>query len=116
MLVWPVAGGGRVVTYFSGWHQAIDIESGCGTAVLAAAGGAITYAGWKDNGGGLVVEIASGDFLLSYNHLGAIAVGGGSVAAGQVIAYVGMTGLATGCHLHFGTIVNGVVVDPLAYL
>ena len=116
VLRWPLATSGPLSSSFSSWHQAIDIQADCGTEVLAAAGGTITYAGWKNNGGGLVVDISSGDFILTYNHLSALAAYGGPVASGQVIGYVGATDIATGCHLHFGVYLNGSQVNPLSYL
>lgn len=115
VLKWPV--GGRITTYFQGGHQAVDIEAHCGTPVGAAIGGTVTYAGWKSNGGGYVVDISGGGFVTTYNHLSSVAVGyGASVTTGQLIAYSGMSGIATGCHLHFGVYLNGIPVNPLAYL
>lgn len=114
---WPVAGGGGITTYFSLGHQAIDITASCGTAALAVWGGEVVYAGWKENGGGMVVDIQFDNGLLgSYNHLQAIYVGGGRVEAGTVLGEVGSTGISTGCHLHFAMALDGVWVDPLLYL
>jgi murein DD-endopeptidase MepM/ murein hydrolase activator NlpD len=104
---------GKVNIYFQSGHQAIDIEANCGTPVGAAHGGSAIFSGWKDNGGGYVVDIAGAGFVTTYNHLSAVAIGvGAPVTTGQLIGYSGMTGIATGCHLHFGVIVNGVPVDP----
>lgn len=114
--VWPVAGG-TISQLFSAAHPALDIYAPCGTAELSAWGGTIQYAGWKDNGGGNVVDIRFDNGLLgSYNHMQAIYVSGGYVAAGTVLGEVGMTGTATGCHLHFGLMSGGVWVDPLGFL
>jgi len=52
----------------------------------------------------------------TYNHLSKFAVTSGSVKRGQVIGYVGSTGLSTACHLHFETYENGVPVDPMRWL
>ena len=78
----------------------------------------MTWAGWKNNGGGLVVSINHGNGIVTvYNHLGSIAVKvGAAVAAGQTIAAVGCTGDCTGPHVHFEVIVGGVIVNPLRYL
>ena len=117
VLVWPVAGG-SISQYFSSWHPAIDIAAPYGTTVVAADGGVVIGAGWRSNGGGLVVRIDHGNGIVTaYNHLGSIAVGPGqAVARGQMIAAVGCTGLCTGPHVHFETIVGGVTVNPLRLL
>jgi murein DD-endopeptidase MepM/ murein hydrolase activator NlpD len=114
-LSWPVRG--TITSTYSGWHQAIDIGANCGTPVLAATAGTITYAGWLNNGGGIVInQTGPNGFSFSYDHLSGVNIASGAVAAGQVIGWVGMTGIATGCHLHFGVYLNGVPVNPLAYL
>ena len=116
VLAWPVSG--SISQYFSSWHPAIDIAAPYGTTVVAADGGVVTWAGWRNNGGGLVVQIDHGNGIVTvYNHLGSIWVGPGqAVAKGQGIAAVGCTGLCTGPHVHFETIVGGAIVNPLRYL
>jgi len=116
-LIWPVPGG-EISQYFSSYHLALDIAAPYGSQVLAADGGAVTWAGWRNNGGGLVVAIDHGNGIVTvYNHLGSISVGPGqAVAKGQVIAAIGCTGVCTGPHVHFETIVGGVLVNPLRYL
>ncbi len=75
VLGWPVTGG-TITTYFSSWHLAIDIAVPYGTTVMASDGGIVTWAGWRNNGGGLVVEIDHGNGIRTvYNHLGTIFVG-----------------------------------------
>jgi len=117
--LWPVpAQFTTITTLFSALHQAIDIYAPCGTPAFAVWSGKVVYAGWKDNGGGNVVDIqfSNGD-LGSYNHLSSIGVGvGQQVGAGEQVALTGMTGVATGCHLHFALQVNGVWVNPLGIL
>jgi murein DD-endopeptidase MepM/ murein hydrolase activator NlpD len=119
---WPVAGG-YISQYFHYGHYAIDIAADQGTRVMAAAGGVVTFAGWKNNGGGYQVWIAHGSGLFTtYNHMSSIAVGRGQhVSRGQAVGRVGMTGNATGPHLHFevwrGPIWDGGTrVNPLSYL
>jgi murein DD-endopeptidase MepM/ murein hydrolase activator NlpD len=119
---WPVAGGDLSQGYHYG-HYGIDIAADSGTAVKAAAGGKVTFAGWKNNGGGYQVWIAHGSGLYTtYNHMSSITVGTGqSVGRGQQVGRVGMTGYATGPHLHFevwrGPIWNGGQrINPLGYL
>lgn len=116
VLAWPVHG--HINTYFSSAHPAIDIGAPLGTLVRAACSGRVIYAGWKNNGGGNVVDIACDNGLIvSNNHLSAIlAVKGVAVSVGARVALVGMTGHATGPHLHFAVIKNGYFVNPLAYL
>jgi murein DD-endopeptidase MepM/ murein hydrolase activator NlpD len=121
---WPVVGGNNYVSqYFHYGHWAIDIAADYGSRVVAAAGGTVTFAGWKSNGGGWQVWISHGSGLYTtYNHMSAISVGDGqSVGRGQQVGRVGQSGHATGPHLHFevwqGPIWNGGTrVNPLRYL
>jgi murein DD-endopeptidase MepM/ murein hydrolase activator NlpD len=117
VLAWPVVGG-SVTTYFSSAHLAIDIAAPYGATAMAADAGVVTWAGWRTNGGGLVVAIDHGNGITTlYNHLGSILVGPGqAVAKGQAIAGVGCTGWCTGPHVHFEVVVGGVLVNPLRYL
>jgi murein DD-endopeptidase MepM/ murein hydrolase activator NlpD len=117
VLAWPVPGG-VITQYFSSYHLALDIAAPYGSPVIASDDGVVTWAGWRDNGGGLVVAIDHGNGISTvYNHLGSMAVGPGqAVAKGQTIAAVGCTGVCTGPHVHFEVIVGGVLVNPLRYL
>jgi murein DD-endopeptidase MepM/ murein hydrolase activator NlpD len=117
VLAWPVIGG-TITTYFSSAHLAIDIAAPYGSKVMAADDGTVTWAGWRTNGGGLVVAIDHGNGITTvYNHLGSIWVAPGQVVSkGDGIASVGCTGVCTGPHVHFETIVGGVLVNPLRYL
>jgi murein DD-endopeptidase MepM/ murein hydrolase activator NlpD len=96
-------------------HKGIDYAAPMGTPVRAAGDGRIGYAGPK-GGYGNVVEIEhSRSITTVYGHLSRFARGthaGAHVTQGQVIAYVGMTGLATGPHLHYEYRVNGVFKNP----
>lgn len=116
-LSWPVAGG-SVSQYFHGGHLAIDIAANAGNTVWAASGGVVTWAGWRNNGGGLVIQIDHGNGMQTiYNHLGSVWVSPGqAVGRGQAIGGVGCTGICTGPHVHFEVYVNGVVVNPMRYL
>jgi murein DD-endopeptidase MepM/ murein hydrolase activator NlpD len=115
-LAWPVRG--VITTYYSASHLAIDIAAPAGTTVHASDAGVVTYAGWRNNGGGNVIQIDHGNGIQTvYNHLGSIWVSvGQSVAPGEGIGAVGCTGNCTGPHVHFEVIVNGVIVNPLRYL
>jgi murein DD-endopeptidase MepM/ murein hydrolase activator NlpD len=96
-------------------HKGVDYAAPIGTPVRAAGDGRITYAGPK-GGYGNVVEIDhSRSIVTVYGHLSRFAKGtrvGQHVTQGAVIAYVGMTGLATGPHLHYEYRVNGVFKNP----
>ena len=107
-LRWPVAGTWTISQYYSATkHPAIDIAAPTGESVVAAAGGTVIFAGWKSSGGGIgggiEIWISDGRKLwTTYNHLSAEFVRvGQTVSAGQHIGNVGMTGNATGPHLHF---------------
>jgi murein DD-endopeptidase MepM/ murein hydrolase activator NlpD len=100
-------------------HSGIDFGIPCGTPVYAAAAGTIISAGWAGGYGNRVVidhgMVRGVDLATTYNHLTRI-VAGGHVRRGQLIAYSGTTGLSTGCHLHFETLVNGTFVNPMNWL
>ena len=115
--LWPLPVRGLLTTRFSSRHLGIDIAAPKGTPVRAIAAGTVVWAGWKDNGGGYVVEIKHSDGMLStYNHNGTITVQvGDKVAQGTTIALVGSTGWSTGPHLDLRIQMSGRFVDPLAY-
>ena len=96
-------------------HKGVDYAAPIGTPVHAAGDGRIRFAGWM-GGYGNVVEIEhSRSIVTVYGHLSRFAHGthsGAHVTQGNVIAYVGMTGLATGPHLHYEYRVNGVFKNP----
>jgi murein DD-endopeptidase MepM/ murein hydrolase activator NlpD len=96
-------------------HKGVDYAAPIGTPVRAAGDGRIRFAGRK-GGYGNVVEIEhSRNIVTVYGHLSRFAPStrvGQHVSQGSVIAYVGMTGLATGPHLHYEYRVNGVFKNP----
>jgi murein DD-endopeptidase MepM/ murein hydrolase activator NlpD len=96
-------------------HQGIDYAAPIGTPVHAAGDGRIRFAGVMGGYGNLVEIEHSRSVVTVYGHLSRFAAGtrvGAHVTQGQVIAYVGMTGLATGPHLHYEYRVNGVFKNP----
>jgi len=95
-------------------HSGTDFAADLGTPVLAAAAGRVAFAGeLTTRGTSVIIDHGDGVFT-AYHHLSRIDVAEGQmVAQGQVIAAVGMTGLATGPHLHWELVVNGVNVDPV---
>lgn len=115
--IWPLLIRGIVTTRFSSAHPGIDIAAPKGTPVRAIAAGTVVWAGWKDNGGGYVVEIDHPNGMRStYNHNSKLMVKrGDEVAQGDTIALVGSTGWSTGPHLDFRISMGGVLVDPLRF-
>ncbi|MCS7153838.1 MAG: M23 family metallopeptidase, partial [Bacteroidia bacterium] len=99
-------------------HTGLDIDAPHGTPVRAAAAGKVIVSGWDHGGYGIQVEIDHLNGLVTkYAHLSRTAVQVGDVVVrGQVIGYVGSTGLSTGDHLHYEVIERGVKVDPRKYI
>jgi murein DD-endopeptidase MepM/ murein hydrolase activator NlpD len=125
--IWPL--NGPITSGFGprwgGFHNGLDIAAPKYTAIRAAAAGQVVtvgkpYLAYGDTA--TVVIIAHGyNFSTLYGHLDdgpkpPVVRVGQTVAAGQIIAYVGMTGWTTGPHLHFMVNVNGRAVDPRPYL
>ena len=98
-------------------HKGIDYAAATGTRVKATADGIVEFAGRHAGGyGNLVVLRHQSKFSTWYGHLSRIGKGlhkGSRVAQGDVIGNVGMTGLATGPHLHYEFRVNNLQQDPL---
>ncbi|WP_291954579.1 M23 family metallopeptidase [Chelatococcus sp.] len=101
---------------YSKMHTGVDWADKIGTPILAAGDGVILKAGWS-SGYGRRIEIQHANgYVSTYNHQSAFARGikpGMRVRQGQVIGYLGNTGLSTGPHLHYEVMVNGHFVNPL---
>ncbi len=97
-------------------HTGVDWSNPIGTPIVAAGNGTVIKAEW-DSGYGRRVEIQHiNGYVTTYNHMSRFARGvsaGTRVRQGQVIGYVGSTGLSTGAHLHYEVIINGHFVDPM---
>lgn len=97
-------------------HTGVDWGARTGTPILASGNGRVIKAEW-DGGYGRRVEIQhTNGYVTTYSHMTRFAAGiesGVNVTQGQVIGYVGSTGLSTGPHLHYEVVVNGRFVDPL---
>jgi peptidoglycan hydrolase-like protein with peptidoglycan-binding domain len=95
------------------FHTGLDFLAGAGTPVGAAAPGCVTFAGWDDGYGRLVVLAHRLGVTTWYAHLSQIALKPGAcVAAGARVGLVGATGRATGPHLHFEVRVRNAATDP----
>ncbi|WP_448589819.1 murein hydrolase activator EnvC family protein [Thermodesulfobium sp.] len=123
--IWPASGpitspfGPRYDPYLhvQSFHTGIDIGAEYGSPIVAADSGRVVYSGWYDGYGKAVIIDHGGGVSTLYAHASRlVAYVGEYVRQGQVIAYVGDTGYATGPHLHFEIRINGKPVNPLLYL
>lgn len=98
-------------------HTGTDIAAEEGAVVVAAAGGRVAFAGpLYLRGNSVIIDHGAGVFS-GYHHLSAIAVSEGqAVNQGDLMGYVGATGLVSGAHLHWEAIVGGVRVDPTLWI
>ena len=105
------------ILHFTRMHTGVDWAAPIGTPILAAGNGVVLKAEW-DSGYGRRVEIQHANgYVTTYNHMSGFGRGiadGAHVTQGQVVGYLGQTGLATGPHLHYEVIINGNFVDPMA--
>ena len=99
-------------------HEGVDMSAPAGTPIYAAKSGKVTTASYQKGGAGNYVAINHGDgFSSVYMHMTRYIVSKGQyVNAGQVIGYVGSTGISTGNHLHFGIAYKGAYVNPMKYI
>jgi murein DD-endopeptidase MepM/ murein hydrolase activator NlpD len=102
------------ILHFARMHAGIDFGAAWGSPIVAAADGQVVAAGWT-GGYGRQVQVAHGSGIVTtYSHMSSIAASPGEpVRQGEVIGYVGSSGLATGPHLHFEVRVNGHPVNPM---
>jgi len=124
--VWPVIGklesgfGGRRNPFggsFFEFHSGQDIDAAIGEPVVAGASGKVTFVGWQNGYGQLVVIDHGGGLTTRYGHLSHIDVAQGQqVERAQFIGRVGSTGRSTGPHLHYEIRINDEPVNPLQYL
>ena len=99
-------------------HNGIDLAIAQGTPIYATRAGKVTRTAYQAGGAGNYVSINHLDgFSSIYMHMTHYVVKEGqTVSAGQLIGYVGSTGISTGPHLHFGISYAGTYVNPLAYI
>ncbi|HEV2005426.1 MAG TPA: M23 family metallopeptidase, partial [Candidatus Limnocylindrales bacterium] len=121
---WPVVGGNNYVSqYFHYGHYGIDIAAQYGSPIVSPLAGTVIFAGWSNNGGGYEVWVShGGGIYTAHNHMSGVNVSvGQSVARGQLVGRVGMSGWATGPHDHFEVWIgypwksSSVRVNPLHY-
>ncbi len=94
-------------------HAGMDISAPWGAPIYAVTDGRIAYAGWHGGHGKYVRIQHAGNLATGYAHMSRIAARAGeAVRRGQVIGYVGSTGLSTGPHLHYELYRNGVAINP----
>ena len=122
-MMWPVSApitsgfGLRVhpILRFARMHRGIDFGAVSGAPVHAAADGRVSSAGWAGGYGRQVRLIHGGGIATSYSHLSQIVAGDGEIVRrGQLIGYVGSSGLSTGPHLHYEVYRGGIAVNPLS--
>lgn len=123
--IWPLPGYSPGSAY--GWrmhpvyhemrfHSGEDIGAPQGTAILAADSGSVILASYNGGYGNCVMINHGGGRVTLYGHMSSIAVSyGQNVTQGDVIGYVGSTGVSTGPHLHFEVRVDGATTDPKSY-
>ncbi len=126
-LRWPLRVPGRISSEFgsrtsptagaSTNHQGIDIAVSAGTPIVAAGDGTVVTAAYSASAGNYIMLYHGNSLYTVYMHASKLAVSeGAQVKQGDVIAYVGSTGISTGAHLHFGVSVNGAYVNPRNYV
>jgi murein DD-endopeptidase MepM/ murein hydrolase activator NlpD len=97
-------------------HTGVDWGSAMGTPIFAAGNGTVEKADWEGGYGKYIRIRHANGYETAYGHMSAFARGmesGKKVRQGQVIGYVGSTGLSTGAHLHYEILINGRFVDPM---
>ena len=124
--VWPVEGkleggfGGRRNPFGGAgyeFHTGQDIEAPWGAPVVSGASGRVSFVGWQNGYGQLVVVDHGGGLTTRYGHLSHIDVEmNQNVARAQLLGKVGSTGRSTGPHLHYEVRINDQAVNPLPYL
>jgi len=123
---WPVVGklgsgfGGRRNPFDDTgfeFHSGQDIEAAWGAPVVSGAAGKVSFVGWQNGYGQLVVVDHGGSLTTRYGHLSHIDVElDQTVSRGQLLGKVGSTGRSTGPQLHYEVRINDRVVNPLPYL
>jgi murein DD-endopeptidase MepM/ murein hydrolase activator NlpD len=101
---------------YSKMHTGVDWSAPYGTPIFASGNGTVEKVGWEGGYGKYVRVKHNNGYETAYGHMSAFARGiepGKRVRQGQVIGFVGSTGLSTGAHVHYEIVVNGRFVDPM---
>jgi len=101
---------------YSKMHTGVDWSAPYGTPIFASGNGTVERVGWEGGYGKYVRVKHNNGYETAYGHMSAFARGiepGKRVRQGQVIGFVGSTGLSTGAHVHYEIVVNGRFVDPM---
>ena len=101
---------------YSKMHTGVDWAAPYGTPIFASGNGTVDKVGWEGGYGKYVRVRHNNGYETAYGHMSAFARGiepGKKVRQGQVIGFVGSTGLSTGAHVHYEIVVNGRFVDPM---
>jgi murein DD-endopeptidase MepM/ murein hydrolase activator NlpD len=126
--LWPLKGVHGVITTRFGWtinpftslgylHLGVDIAWAMGTPIVAAANGVVVQTGYNSDLGNFVAIQHKYGFMTRYLHMMRIATHRGAhVNRGDVIGYLGTTGLSTGPHLHYEVHLGGNYLDPMNFL
>ena len=106
---------------YAHFHGAIDLAAPLGTPVTAASDGVVAFVGHLPDGAMIVLIAHAGGFVSEYAHLDDTFAlprvkAGQAVKAGQVVGFIGLTGITTGAHLHFAVMKDGAPIDPLGLL
>jgi murein DD-endopeptidase MepM/ murein hydrolase activator NlpD len=110
------------ILHYMRMHWGTDFGASCGQPIRAMANGKVVSAGWTSYGFGNYTIISYGkmfgaNLASGYAHQSKVIVHAGEhVTQGQIVGYVGTTGLSTGCHLHLQIYRNGTRVNPMRYL
>ncbi|MBM3488247.1 MAG: M23 family metallopeptidase, partial [Alphaproteobacteria bacterium] len=102
---------------YSKMHRGIDFAAPTGTPIYAAGNGVVEFVGFKSGYGRYIALRHNRDYATAYAHMSAFGRGvhvGATVRQGQVIGYVGASGMATGPHLHYEVLVKGEQVNPVS--
>ena len=111
--------GWRIHPVYGDWrfHNGVDLSASSGTPIVATRSGKVTVAQYSSSAGYYVTVDHQDGFQSKYLHMTHYIVSVGDyVTAGQVIGYVGSTGVSTGAHLHFTIVYNGNYVNPADYI
>jgi murein DD-endopeptidase MepM/ murein hydrolase activator NlpD len=106
---------------YAHFHAAVDIAAPLGSPVTAASGGVVAFVGHLPDGAMIVLIAHPGGYVSEYAHLDdtfalpPVKVGQ-AVKAGEVIGFVGLTGITTGAHVHYAVMKDGTPIDPLSLL